>query len=149
MHFDLARRILLGAMGGVEMPDAPGSVLGKTWVAIVGAVIGGLTLLFFMSLVLLSVAGMTIPCNAHFILVAVISLSAALSAAFIGGNATAQGSLPIPGLTSQPLAVSVAGGIAVLVIMFVLLSTFYPVGDCPAAAGSSAALEWILDFKQA
>ena len=118
-------------MAGDEDSDSPdGSALSKSWVVIVAAVIGTLTLLFLMALVLFGVAGHQVPCESRYLVSIVLSFGAAMSAAFLGGNAAANGRLPIPGLQSSPLFVSASGGTAVLVVMLILTSHLFDAGEC-------------------
>jgi hypothetical protein len=86
---------------------------------ILGAIFGALTLLFFMGLVLLGVAGREVPCNTVFLVNITLSLGAALAVAFLGGNASAKGTIPF---LQNSLAVSLTGGFAALIIT--LLVTF-------------------------
>lgn len=104
--------------------------LSATWVLVTGAIFGGLTLLFVMALVLLGIFRYEVPCTSANLVIIVVSLGAALATAFLGGNASARGALPIPGLQDQPLVVSVGGGVAVLAIMLTLLVTVFPRADC-------------------
>src|SRR4051812_27753347 len=99
-----------GAGGGNQQS----MVLAQRWVMVVGAVFGVLTLVFLMGLVLLGIFGREVPCSSIFLVCAVVSFGAALSAAFIGGNATASGNLALPLLRDNPIAVSLGGGVAVL-----------------------------------
>jgi hypothetical protein len=110
----------------------PDTMQEKTWVMIVGALFGALTLVFLMALVAGSIFDFQVPCNGRFLVFSVISLGAALSAAFIGGHAVANGEIGMPG-GAKPLVIGVGGGIAVLVIMFVLLQTLYDPGTCSVA----------------
>lgn len=89
------------------------------WSAMIGAVFGGVALLFFMMLVLLSVFGYPVPSDARYLVVIVLSLSGSLSAAFLGGNATARGRIHVPYL-EDPLTIAVTGGIATLIILLIL-----------------------------
>ena len=50
----------------------------------------------------------------------VLALSGALSAGFLGGNASARGSIPVPLLNEHPLAVAFTGGVAVLIVLLIL-----------------------------
>jgi Fic family protein len=92
----------------------------------VGVGFGGAALIFFMGLVLLSAWGRPVPHDAHYLVVIVLALSGALSAGFLGGNASARGVIPFPGLNEHPLTVAFAGGIAVLVVLLVLGSRLFP-----------------------
>lgn len=88
-----------------------------------GMAFGGLALVFFMGLVLLSIWGHVIPRDARYLVVIVLSLSGALSAGFLGGNASARGIIPFA--TDHPLTVAFTGGIAVLIILLVLGSRLF------------------------
>ena len=89
-------------------------------VFMVGAVFGGITLLFFMALILLAIFGRTVPENAKYLVIIVLALFGGLSAGFVGGNASARGRLPLPFAQDYPLAIALTGGIAVLVILLIL-----------------------------
>jgi hypothetical protein len=91
-----------------------------------GLIIGIITLLFFMGLIIASIFGMTVPNDSQFLINIVLSLGAALSIAFIGGHASANGNLSIPILGSNPLQVSATGGFAVLVIVLIITQLLYP-----------------------
>ena len=97
------------------------------WVIIVGAVLGGLTLLFFMALVLLSVFDKQVPCESRFLIVLVLAFGAALASSFLGGSAAVRGKIPIPLAKNHPLEFSAAGGIAVLLLLiFIGKNAFIP-----------------------
>ncbi len=106
----------------------PPAVRFPKWTQIAGLVIGGLTLLFLMGLVLLSVAGSVVPPNSRFLVVAVLALCIAFSTAFIGGHAAAEGRLPLPFARDAPIKFSVTSGIATFVIVLILGSLLYPSG---------------------
>lgn len=101
------------------MPNRKTTLM-RPWVVITGAVLGAITLLFFMGLVLLSVFGREVPCDSRYLVVTVIAFGAALSVGFLGGSAAAKGGIPIPFAREHPLIISVSGGIGVLVIMLAL-----------------------------
>ena len=90
------------------------------WFAKAGAVFVGVTLLFFMSLIGASILQHDIPTNGKPLVVIVLALSIALSFAFIGGNAAAEGNVPLPFAKDKPVAFSVGGGIAAFVIVLLL-----------------------------
>lgn len=96
-----------------------------SWFPICGAVFGGISLLFFMILVMLSVFGKEIPSTSKFIVVAVLAISSGLSANFLGGTAAAEGKFKIPYFENSPISFGVTGGIAVLIIVFVLGYVMY------------------------
>jgi Fic family protein len=94
--------------------------LGSTFTIKLGAGFGGGALLFFMGLVVLSTLGHPVPHDARYLVVIVLALSGALSAGFLGGNASARGSIPIPLLNDHPVAVAFTGGVAVLITLLIL-----------------------------
>lgn len=96
------------------------TTLARPWVVIVGAVLGTVTLLFFMGLVLLSVFGRPVPCDSRYLVVTVIAFGAALSVGFLGGAAAAKGGIPLPFAQEHPLTISVSGGVGALVILLAL-----------------------------
>lgn len=89
------------------------------------ATFGGISLLFFMILTLLSVFGHSVPVEAHYLVRIVLSLSGALSVAFLGGNASARGRIRLPYL-EDPLTVATSGGIATLLILLILSKYLVP-----------------------
>jgi Fic family protein len=99
--------------------------LGSALTTKLGAAFGGGTLVFFMALVFLSAGGHPVPGDARYLVVIVLALSGALSAGFLGGNASARGAIPIPTLNEHPLAVAFTGGIAVLIALLVLGSRLF------------------------
>jgi Fic family protein len=99
--------------------------LGSALTIKLGAVFGGLALLFFMGLVLLSTWGRPVPNDARYLVVIVLAMSGALSAGFLGGNASARGTIPFPTLNEHPLAVAFTGGIAVLIALLLLGSRLF------------------------
>jgi len=86
----------------------------------VGAAFGAAALLFFMLLILLQIFGYKIPDSAKYLIVIVLALSGGLSAGFLGGHASARGSIPIPNAQQYPMRYAVSGGISVLVILLIL-----------------------------
>jgi hypothetical protein len=107
-----------------------GPALAKPWVIVVGAAMGVLTLIFFMGLVLLGTAGHQVPCDSRYLVSVTLSLGAALSAAFLGGSASARGAFPVPFLRDKPMAVSASGGVAVLIVMLVLTHNLHGTAKC-------------------
>jgi hypothetical protein len=105
------------------------------WAFIAGAVFGGLTLIFFMGLVLLAAFDRPIPCESRFLVTVVLALGGALASSFIGGSAAAKGEIPIGIATRNPVGFSVVGGIAVLLLLM-LVGHFGYASDC--GRGSNA-----------
>ena len=95
---------------------------------IFGAVVLVLTILFFMLLVGIAIAGHEVPPGTHVLVVIVLALGLAVGSAFLGGAAAVEGNVPIPGVTSHPLAFSVTGGVAVFVIVMLIGYFVYPEG---------------------
>ncbi len=91
----------------------------SNWVLVVGVAFGFLTFLFLAALVVMSVLGKPIPPESRLLVVFVLAIGVALSAGFLGGTASASGKLPLPG-GLDPVSFSVAGGIAVFVIVFLI-----------------------------
>src|SRR5262245_10176936 len=92
-------------------PAAPSQSF-PDWAPVAGGVAGGMTLLFFMVVVIMAIFGREVPPTSRFSVIAVLALGFAMTAAFVGGNAAAKGNLPVPGLQDKPVEFSVAGGIA-------------------------------------
>jgi hypothetical protein len=109
----------------IEAGDSKnGDKMIPAWFARAGFVVGGISLLFFMGLVLLSIAGHEVPAGSKFLVVVVLAMGAAFSAGVLGGEATARGKIPF--LANQnPLTISTTGGIAVLLIMLIVGYYFY------------------------
>lgn len=88
---------------------------------LVGAAFGALALIFFMALVLLSVAGLTVPDGARYLVVIVVAFSGALATGFLGGKVSGRGSVPITTtVAGHDLKFSVTGGVATLIILLLL-----------------------------
>lgn len=99
--------------------------LGSGFALKTGAVFGGIALLFFMGLTLLSIGGHAVPHDARYLVIIVLALSGALSAGFLGGNASARGAIPLPLASEHPLAIAFTGGVAVLIALLVLGSRLF------------------------
>jgi hypothetical protein len=110
---------------GAEAKGVPG------WFPIAGMVFGGLTLVFFMALVLFRI---DVSGDSRFGVIAVFSLGAALAVSFLGGSAAASGQLPIPFFKDNPIQFSAAGGVATLVIVMILSNLLIP--NNPVGPGS-------------
>jgi Fic family protein len=108
-----------------RMGSSSRDTLRSTFALKTGAILGGLSLLFFMTLVLLSLWGRVVPHEARYLVVIVLALSGALSAGFLGGNASARGAIPLPFAKDHPLAVAFTGGVAVLIALLVLGSRLF------------------------
>jgi len=94
------------------------------WFQIAGFVCGGVTLLFLMTLVVLSVLGHPVPDQAKPLVALVFAIGAAMSISFLGGDAAASGKIPLIG-KSKPITFSASSGVAVLIILLVLLHYLY------------------------
>lgn len=99
------------------------------WAAVAGVVFGGLTFLFFMMLLLMSIFDKSLPQTAttKFLVITFLALGVALAFAFIGGDAAAKGRIPVPFFNSNPVEFSVAGGIAVFIIVLLIGNAVYKV----------------------
>jgi hypothetical protein len=96
-----------------------------TWVMILGAIFGGITLIGLFVFAYLASKSPDFVCNSILLLAAVFALGAALSAGFIGGAASATGQFGDTARNNS-LAFSVGGGIAVLIIVFLAVQYFRP-----------------------
>jgi fido (protein-threonine AMPylation protein) len=108
----------------IERNDKPTrrstEALRASWVPKAGMGFAAVALLFFMVLVVMSIWGHVVPGEAHYLVVIVLAFSGALSAGFLGGNASARGVIPIPFVNQSPLSVAFSGGIAVFVALLLL-----------------------------
>lgn len=87
---------------------------------VAGLIFGAATLVFFMSIVTMSLTGRIIPCEGRFPAVMVLALGASLSVGFLGGWAKAEGKVALSGAAGSPIVFGVTGGIAVLIIVLVM-----------------------------
>jgi hypothetical protein len=106
------------------------------WAPIAGAIFGIVVLVFFMGIVLLTMNGHPLPSTARFPIISVLALGVALAAAFLGGDATARGNIPIPFAKDNPVAFAVGGGIAAFVIVFLIATYEFPSGTFPVVSPS-------------
>jgi hypothetical protein len=97
----------------------PGQMPPK-WVTVAGAIFGGVSMIFFMALVIASLANYEVPAASRFLVLIVLSFGAALSVGFLGGSAVAHGKIPFPGALKNTIAISTAGGVAVLLILMLV-----------------------------
>jgi hypothetical protein len=104
----LTIRSIIMASPGPNVPN---------WLQPAGLLFGGLTLLFFMLIVMASIFGYKVPPEGKFPLVVVLALGGALSASFLTGDAAASGKIPFFG-NQHPLTISATGGFATLIILF-------------------------------
>jgi hypothetical protein len=107
-------------------PSATPSAKFPSWAPIAGAIFGGVTLVFFMALVVAGVMGYQIAQGSTFALNAILALGVALAAAFLGGDAAAKGNLPIPLLQDRPVEFAIGGGLAAFVIIFLIANALNP-----------------------
>jgi hypothetical protein len=135
-----------------QEPTSPASAGIPSWFPVVGVILGAVTLTFLMGLVALSTAGKEVPCDSRFLVASVLALGAALASSFLGGSAAAQGAIPLPFAKNHPLQLSMAGGIAVLVIVLIVGTRLYvPAGGCAAATPAietTAAYRLVADLNK-
>jgi hypothetical protein len=116
----------------VQDPPEATAIGGTTWVMVVGAMFGAITLAGLFVVAIIAGARPSFICNSFVALAAVFAFGAALSGAFIGGAAGARGQLGLgPGMNS--LAYSLGGGVAVLVIALYVFKSLQP-PNCNANA---------------
>jgi hypothetical protein len=147
---------------GIHMSNSPTpiAVPSSAWPVVVGAIFGGITLVgLFFFIYVAGVSEKQFVCRSFPILAAAFSLGAALSAVFLGGAAAAQGK------AAGPISFSfgVGGGVAVLVICFLIFSYFRPAcsdnvgaqlrslisGALTSATGMETTLHNAANFSQA
>lgn len=91
------------------------------WAPIVAGIIGAMTFLFFLTLSAVTFFHGSLPETSRFPIEVVLAIGGALSSALVGGHSVVNGPLPIPFVqNSTPMQISVAGGVATLVILLVL-----------------------------
>ncbi|HEY6327927.1 MAG TPA: hypothetical protein VI756_01225 [Blastocatellia bacterium] len=73
-----------------------------------------------MILVTAALYGHSVPPDSRFLVLVVLAFGAAMAAGFLGGDAAANGRIPLPGAVDAPIAVSTAGGVAVLIIVMLV-----------------------------
>ena len=73
-----------------------------------------------MLLIGLAVMGHEVPEAQRFLVVIVLALSGGLSAGFLGGNASARGSIPIHAAQEHPVRFAFTGGIATLILLLIV-----------------------------
>jgi len=100
------------------------------WLLVASVVVFAITLAFMMLLAMLATVGnKQVPSDSRFLVVIVLALGAGFGAAGMGGTAAARGSIPIPGSQNHPVAVSVTGGIAVMIVVLLLRDVIVPPGQ--------------------
>jgi fido (protein-threonine AMPylation protein) len=124
-HIDRAKKEIAAVRKDREQTRSSAEALRSPSTFKIGVGFGGITLIFFMVLILLSTFGHPVPKDSRFLVVMVLSLTGAFSAGVLGGNASARGAIPLPIVNEHPLTIAVTGGIAVLVILLVLGSRLF------------------------
>jgi len=84
------------------------------------AAFGALALFFFMFLIGLAVMGYEVPERQRFLVVIVLALFGGLSAGFLGGNASARGSIPFQPAQEHPVKFALTGGVATLILLLII-----------------------------
>src|SRR4051794_37416643 len=103
---------------GVSLPPPPPEP--PSWVPIAGVIFGAVTLVFLGALVVMASFGLTVPPAGRFAFSAFFALGAGLSTGFLGANAALKGHIPIPFAKDHALQIAAGGGVAVLIIIFLL-----------------------------
>ena len=85
------------------------------------------------------------PAN-PFPLIVVFALGSALAAGFLGGYAAAEGMIPIFGIQKRPVAFAAGGGVAVLVIAFLLGAWFFTL-EQPRPGATASVRDQVLDLR--
>ena len=89
------------------------------WFPLAGAIVLGVELIYFMLLAVLSLS-LKLSYDTRQLLTIVLAIGAAASVFFLGGSASAKGHIPLPFAKVKPMAVAVSGGVAALVIVWLL-----------------------------
>lgn len=96
------------------------------WAPIVAGIIGAMTFLFFLALSAVSFFHGALPETSRFPAEVVLAIGGAVSSALLGGHSVVNGPLPIPFMqNSTPMQISVAGGVATLIILLVLVRLLF------------------------
>lgn len=97
----------------------------QPWTVALGAGVGIVTLIFLMALVIFAINDMPPPESVKYIIITIISFGLAFATAFLGGRAAIRGAVPfVP--EGKAAGFSMAGGAAVFLIVFVVMSQLYP-----------------------
>jgi len=112
-----------GAVPPIPQPINVGAA--PTWVMIVGAAAGLMTLAGFFGFAFLSATNPAFACNSFTLLAPIFAFGAALAVAFIGGSAAINGQLG-DAARRNAIAYSAGGGIAVFFIAFILFQMYQP-----------------------
>lgn len=100
-------------------------VFEQPWALVLGAGVGIVTLIFLMALVIFAINDLPPPESVKYIIITIISFGLAFATAFLGGRAVISGSVPfVP--EGNAARFSMAGGVAVFLIVFVAMSKFFP-----------------------
>ncbi|HEY0874602.1 MAG TPA: hypothetical protein VGD94_14110 [Vicinamibacterales bacterium] len=78
------------------------------------------TLAFMMLLIVMAAFGKQVPPGSRYLVVIVLAIGAAFGVGGLGGAAALKGKIPIPGVENHPVAVSLGGGVAAMVIVLLL-----------------------------
>ena len=87
------------------------------------------TLAFMMLLIVIAAFGKQVPPGSRYLVVIVLAIGAAFGVGGLGGAAALKGRIPIPAVENHPVAVSLGGGAAAMVIVLLLGNVIVPVGD--------------------
>ncbi len=97
-----------------------------TWMAQAGFGLLALTILFLMSLVVADIAGLPVQCSGRGLVIFVMALSTGGAAAFLSGEAAAEGRIPLFG--GHVLKIATTGAIGAIVIVMALGFRLYAAG---------------------
>lgn len=100
-------------------------VLEQPWALALGAGVGIVTLIFLMALVIFAINDRPPPESVKYIIITIISFGLAFATAFLGGSAVIRGAIPfVPEVKAGQF--SIAGGVAVFLIVFVVMFKSIP-----------------------
>jgi hypothetical protein len=111
-------------MADIESNPPPPGPIGPTqlWVAIVGAIFGGITLIGLFVFAYIAGREPSFICNSFTLLASIFAFGVALAAGFIGGAAGVNGRVPF--VKDNIIVFSAAGGIAVFFIAFLVFQSY-------------------------
>ena len=94
--------------------------IAPTWCTVIGVLIGGVTLVFFMFLVVVSLQGREVPRESRYLVVTVLATGWGLSACLLSLKIAATGKIPLPFAKSHPIQFVATGGFAAAIAIYAI-----------------------------
>lgn len=95
------------------------------WFRTIGVVFLGVGVLFVMGLIVAAIRGAIVPAEASYLVALLAGLIAAAIVTFLGGHASAEGHFG-EGAKKHPIKWSLGGGVAALVVVYILVLSLIP-----------------------